>query len=289
MPKIFQEFPRKESISDGISVYDFLGGAIKSSYKAGWEKLTVPAGQKVCPAYPPASEWTADWICCLLAARFAGDRFCVVELGAGYGQWMVTAIIAFKALKPEGNVHGLAVEADSTHYNWLQEHVENNLDRFDGVRHELVMAAAGYDGIVNFPAIENPSVDYGASYGAANSERGAREVPCLSMRSIDERFGEQEIDLLHVDIQGAEVDLMRSPGFDDVLARTKFALFGTHRAASVHDEVKERLERCGLKILLDWPRHSDNLTPYGAIKTFDGALLASSESLGQGALEYMAV
>jgi len=286
-PPIFHEFARKESTSDGRSVYDFLGGAIDAAYKRGWQKNVLPKGTKVKPGYPSASEWTVDWIACLLSARLAGERFAVVELGAGYGQWMVTAIMAYKALYPERPAHGMALEADDTHYQWLKEHVTKNIGRFDNVETDLFYAAAGFDGVAQFPVLAEPERDYGAAYQRGSQQGDVQRVPCLSMRSIDHRFAEATIDLLHVDIQGAERDLIVNPGFDSVLAKTRFALFGTHLGNDLHAALKKSIESSGMEILIEWPRNSELRTPFGDIQTNDGAILATAPELSGVYSQYL--
>ena len=286
-PRIFNEFPRKESISDGRSVYDFLGGAIDASYKRGWEKNVLPAGTKVKPGYPTPSEWTVDWIACLLAAKLAGDRFTVIELGAGYGQWMVTAIMAYKALYPDRPAHGMALEADATHYLWLEQHVARNIAGYRDVTTDLLHAAAGFDGVASFPVLAEPDRDYGAAYQPNQKGANMQEVPCLSMDSINRRFVEQNIDILHVDIQGAEKDLIVSPGFDALIRNTSFVLFGTHRSDTLHDCVKNALEAAGMKVLIEWPRNSLVKTAFGDIHTNDGAILSINKDLFQSYAECM--
>lgn len=276
VPPIFAEFKRKDSVSDGRSVYDFLGGAIDSSYKRGWDKNVLPGGTVVTPGYPAPSEWTVDWFACLLAARLAGDRFTVIELGAGYGQWMVTSIMAYKALHPDRPCHGMALEAEATHYEWLQQHVKKNLGDYKDVRTDLLQAAAGYDGVAQFPIISEPDRDYGAAYQAAEGASQMTKVDCLSMKTVDERFAEPTIDVLHVDIQGAEADLIANSGFKECLSKTRFALFGTHRSDELHERIRVAVEDSGLKVLIQWPRNRLVKTNFGEIKTNDGAIFAVS-------------
>ena len=278
-PPIFYEFQRKESSSDGRSVYDFLGGAIDASYKHGWEKNVQPAGIKLKPGYPAPSEWTIDWIACLLAAKLAGERFTVIELGAGYGQWMVSAIMAYKSLHPDRPAHGMALEADVTHFEWLEQHVAKNIGGYPDVETDLLYAAAGYDGTARFPILSEPDRDYGAAYQTNRASENMHEVRCFSMDSINQRFGEQCVDLLHVDIQGAEQDLMVNPGFESVLRKTRFALFGTHKSDALHDSLSKQCESAGLKIHINWPRNSSVKSQFGEVETNDGAILCSAESL----------
>jgi FkbM family methyltransferase len=286
-PRIFYEFERKKSVSDGCSVYDFIGSAIEAAYKCGWGKNIAPSGEVIKPGYPQPSEWTVDWIACLLSAKLAGDRFNVIELGAGYGQWMVTSILAYKALNPDCPAHGMAVEAEKTHYEWLQSHVKKNLGSYDDVRTDLLFAAVGYDGVALFPTVAEPAQNYGAAYQSPGSGERMQETECLSMRAIDARFSEATVDLIHVDIQGAEADLIANPGFEEALAKTRFALFGTHRSNDLHHEVKKRLEVAGMHILIEWPRQSVIETPFGSINTNDGAILAANPDLSDRANELL--
>ncbi len=278
-PRIFDLFERVECCSDGRSIFDFLGGGIDASYKHDWEKNTLKEGVKFRPSYPPLSEWSVDWIASLIAAKIAGDSFTVVELGAGYGQWMVSAIMAFKSLNPEGQAYGLALEADNIHFDWLGKHVKKNLGPLQGIHTDLLYAAAGVDGIVEFPVLTNPSKEYGASYSVVNSESQMVEVDCFSLPSIYRKLPDNSVDLLHIDIQGAEVDLIKDPAFAETISRTRFIMFGTHRTDDLHRAVRESLENNGFSIKIDWPRNSKIETFFGTVKTNDGALFAVNKSV----------
>ncbi len=280
-PTVFEQFTRRVSISDGASVYDFLGGAIKSSYKSGWDKNVQPAGREVMPGYPGLSEWTVDWTACLLAALMAKDEFTIAELGAGYGQWMVTAIMAAKRVDPQIRCCGYAMEADPIHYQWLRENAYRNLTDFDDVDLKLVHGAAGLDGHVEFPALADPSADYGASYSKSGSQGQADNVVVrsLSLHSIYEQLGNESVDLLHVDIQGAEEDLIEDREFLPTMQRTKVALFGTHRSEALHERVREQMTAAGFTVAVEWPRRATIKTRLGQLTTVDGALLAVRNDL----------
>jgi len=199
-PKLFELFERVECTSDGTAVLDFLGGAIDASYKHTWERNVLPKGKTFKPGYPGLSEWTIDWIASLSAAVTAGKEFRVVELGAGYGQWMVTAILAYRS-KQDGIAHGVAVEADPTHYDWLHRHTQRNLGHLDKVDTDLIHAAAGVDGFVEFPVVDDPSKDYGAAYARSSFYEKTVRVPCLSLSSLYKTFDNAPVDLVHIDIQ----------------------------------------------------------------------------------------
>ncbi len=285
-PAIFETFGRRQVTSDGRSVYDFLGGSIDAEFKQGWSRNVQPRGKSFRPPYPGPSEWTIDWVASLLAARLAGERFGVIELGAGYGHWMVAALMAFKQLNPERPASGLALEAEPTHYHWLERHVATNLGHFDNVDTTLLAMAAGYDGEVEFPVVQDPAGNYGATYGSTR-ETDFRTVPCLSLASIYDRMGAVPPDLLHCDIQGAEVDLLAQPGAGDALAKTRVALFGTHRDVEVHLQVVDAVRAAGLHVAVEWPRNVTLETAHGEIRTHDGAVLAIAHTDYPRAVEWI--
>ena len=227
-PAIFKKYERTAVVGDGRSVFDFLGGAILAEYKAGWTPLAE--GKELTPGYPGANEWYIDWIACLVSAYLAKDAFRVVELGAGYAQWMVSSVQAFKALNPDGKAYGLALEADEVHYGWMLDHVKANFDAFTGVDTDLLHSAAGRDGTVSFPVLAEPSRNYGASVSkgaAVSSGHDYVTVPSESLRSIYARLGENLVDILHIDIQGAEVDLLLEADVTPELHCTKALMIGT--------------------------------------------------------------
>lgn len=281
---IFLSYKRSEVFTDGNSSYDFLGGSICVDYKHGWRETVIPAGKRFKPGYPPLSEWTADWLVTLVAAKMAGNSFSVVELGAGYGQWMVTAIRAFKSLCPDGTVRGLALEADGIHFNWLKEHVRRNLEEYTGVKTELIHAAAGKDGEVSFPVLDDPAKDYGASYTSSDSQKVV-SAPSMSLATVLNRFDSPIIDLLHVDIQGAEEDLLLTDDVAEPLGRVKFIMVGTHRSEELHNSITNKFRSLGFKILLEWPRNSLLSTEAGEIKTNDGVLIAVNSKVNDDGIE----
>ncbi len=279
---IFLSYARTEVVADGRSSYDFLGGSISVAYKHGWHETVIPAGKRIAPTYPTPSEWTADWLVTLVAAKMAGESFSVVELGAGYGQWMVTAIRAFKSLRENGIAHGLAIEADIVHFEWLKQHTDRNLGHFSHVTTDLIYAAAGRDGEVEFPILDDPAKDYGASYIATVGRKFSR-VPSMSLATAMKRLDSKVLDLLHIDIQGAEEDLLLNNEVAEPLARVKFILIGTHISSELHDRIKSKIMSLGFTVILEWPRNSLVMTSVGQIKTTDGVLAAFNSTRVDGA------
>ena len=268
-PKIFEKFTPVEITTDGKSVFDFLGGKIDVSFKHGW--IAPEAGKTFTPGYPPSNEWMADWIAVLLSAHFADDHYAVVELGAGYGQWMTSALQAYRHLKPNGKSEGLALEADTIHFEWLEKHIsDNGLNGFS--RTIPVYGAAGTDGEVTFPVITDPAKNYGASL-SHDVPDGEVSVRSYSLNTILAFLNNEIVDLLHIDIQGAEEELLVESDVASSLSRVKFILVGTHRSNDLHRAVRETLVGAGFTKLIEWPRNSLVEFLETNIHTNDGALL----------------
>ena len=269
-PKIFEKFTPVEITTDGKSVYDFLGGKINAAYKHGWQPPV--AGRTFVPGYPGYNEWMVDWIAVLASAYFADETYSVMELGAGYGQWMTSALQAYHQLKPDGACFGLALEADDVHFEWLKQHiVDNELDRFSRIL--PVHGAAGRDGTVSFPVLEDPAKNYGAS-SFSGVKSNSITVPSYGLKSIFSLVSEPLVDLLHIDIQGSEQELIVDSGIEEELACVKFILLGTHRNEALHLNCKRQFESLNFECVIEWPRNS-SVSFFGHdIATNDGAILA---------------
>ena len=175
-----------------------------------------------------------DWLVLLEAVAEAKDSFTMAALGAGWGRWLVAGAFAARQLG-ELPVHLIGVEAEPTHFNWMLEHfADNGVDPAD---HELIEAAAsGRSGHAWF-YFGKPDSWYGQSIiddrtldQAAGTEINYNGEKARRVRTIDlvELFSNyRRIDYLHMDVQGAELDVLSS--VPDVLtAKVKRVLIGTH-------------------------------------------------------------
>ena len=101
-----------------------------------------------------------------------------------------------------------------------------------------VLAAMGKSGFVEFPVIdfEQASSNYGASYLSTSSK--TNRVPSYALDEFYHQYVKSgQIDLLHIDIQGAEKDLFQTD-YSTTLAKTKVVLVGTHDP-KLHELVKK--------------------------------------------------
>jgi hypothetical protein len=74
---------------------------------------------------PPADPELFEWIDVLEAVTRANASFTMLELGAGYGRWVVNAASALRLYSGLPH-HLIAVEAELTHFRWLELHCRDN-------------------------------------------------------------------------------------------------------------------------------------------------------------------
>lgn len=151
----------------------------------------------------------------------------VVELGAGWGPWIVLGAVLGR--RRGLSVRLVAAEGAHEHVEFMREHMCNN--GIEPGDHRLIHAIVGaQDGVAHFPRLAAAREEWGAeaqfSGGSASTEIDADALPCLSIATILE--GLDNVDVLHCDIQGAEADAIRA-GIDVLTARVRRVIVGTHR------------------------------------------------------------
>jgi len=225
---------------------DFIGTRTRCSYLPDSYALAsgivegMPGTERFGLHEPP------EWDGTLRSVLEAKSRFVAVELGAGWGPWLVAGARAAQ-LNGITEVHLAGVEGALGHYEFMLQHFRDN--GLDPAKHNLLHAVVGVeDGVAHFPRLDVPSADWGAEarYGAGGSpERHLAadsasqmvktfdEVPCVSITTLLATL--PPVDLLHCDIQGAEGEVL--PAAVEVLSqRVRRIIVGTHGRA-----IEERL------------------------------------------------
>lgn len=238
---------------------DFLGQKTRVHYTPG---STSFDGHVVCPpslgqvVYFELAEWQGT-LEAVHEAQARGQRnFTVVELGAGWAPWLVTASTACRLVGIH-EIQLVGVEADDVHFDWMRQHLSDN--GVDPDAHFLFRGAVGpEDGVLHFPVLPDPGSDWGARAVAADAVaerdyRGLqlkhRAVPCIGLGSLVERH--DRIDLVHCDIQGGETEAI--PAAADILTdRVRRMVIGTH-SRTAEGAVVEALARRGWVLQIEQP------------------------------------
>jgi hypothetical protein len=209
-------------------VTNFLGVKVRPEF---FPSILSSSFGVVEPVPIPAN-WHADiaeWASCLRSIDLSADRFVMLELGCGWGCWMnncgVTAKHAGKQIKLYG------VEADTGHIIYAKNAFNDN-----GITEQEFVLSQGIAGksasIVLFPSIES-GIDWSGTaifnpsqqqQEAADSGKYAR-LPVINIGDLIKK--ECRLDFMHVDIQGAELDLL-SEIFDLLCIKVRYIFIGTH-------------------------------------------------------------
>jgi FkbM family methyltransferase len=234
------------------SVYDAIEEIKKSApanIKASSLHATNFLGVKIRPEFLPEilydkigsveeepipANWHADiaeWSSCLRAVNLSDkDYFTMVELGCGWGCWMNNLGVFAKLSGKNISLYG--VEADPKHIDFARlAFNDNNISEKE---YTLCQGIAGAgEGTALFPRIES-GVDWGGSAilnSKSNKFKALLESnEYVSMPIVDVPLlvkDEKKIDLVHVDIQGAELELLTEL-FEFLCKKVKYIFIGTH-------------------------------------------------------------
>jgi FkbM family methyltransferase len=210
-------------------VTNFLGVRIRPDF---FPSILSGLGGTVQPVPIPAN-WHADiaeWASCLRALDLSGDRFVMLELGCGWGCWMNNLGVAAKAAGKKIRLFG--IEADQEHFSYAQLALSDN-----GITQNEYVLTHGIAGKSGSVALF-PKVESGINWGGAaifnpsrtelrDADKSGRyvRVPIVDIAALIR--AEKTVDLLHVDIQGAELDLLTEI-FDLLCGKVRYVFIGTH-------------------------------------------------------------
>lgn len=229
--------------------------------------LTALVGKVEGP--PDPGNWHADiaeWASALRTIRQAKDTYRIVELGCGWGCWLTNMGVA---ARHEGlDVDLIGVEGNDLHLVNADATLRlNGFTSDDFTLHHGV--AAPHEGTALFPSADAVLTRWNGKavfYPDAETLAAARADP--SVQVLDcyplEKLGKGEvIDLLHIDIQGAEVEYMRG-NLDSAGTYVKRILIGTH-SRSIEGALMDLFLDAGWRLEMERPA----ITPvaYGKPRT----------------------
>ena len=210
-------------------VTNFLG--VKTRPEFYPKILTERAGTVEPPPIP--ANWHADiaeWASGLRAVDLAGDRFVMLELGCGWGCWINNLGVAAKSAGKKVRLFGMEADQDSLRFARLA--VKDN--GFTDNEVTLTHGIAGRSGSVAlFPRVSPEAGGGSVAIFDPASEQLHRavdsgeyvQVPVVDIGDLIRN--EQKLDFLHVDIQGAELDVLTEQ-FDLLCRKVRYVFVGTH-------------------------------------------------------------
>jgi FkbM family methyltransferase len=274
-------------------VVDFIGSSTRRSFCAGMpDHDLAERDQHVAPQYPDFDNEYFEWVDLIESVEEAGESFIMMELGAGFGRWSVRGALATRR-KPGCRFTCIAVEAEPRHFQWMLDHFRDN--GVEPHEHDLIWAAV--DTRSGFTPFEVGKADgwYGQqlipikkmstplppartrrrlkarSYLGRPPVMSAEErvlawVPCVTLTELLQPY--PRVDLLDLDIQGAEVAVLRS-AMESLQRRVRRVHVGTH-SAQIEEDLRQLFGEQGWEKLNDYPCQSRVSTPYGEIAFGDG-------------------
>ena len=172
----------------------------------------------------------AEWGSCLRSVDLANNQFSMLELGCGWGCWMnnlgVTAKISGKKIKLYG------IEADEGHLTFAKSAFKDN--NIAESEYQLFPGIAGKkSSIALFPKLDS-GIDWGgearfnlSEVEAATAIASGKYIQIPVVDIVDIFKDKPPLDIIHVDIQGAELDLLTEI-FDFLNTKAKSVFIGTH-------------------------------------------------------------
>jgi FkbM family methyltransferase len=290
LPEVFGRFRTWEGMVEPGWFVNWIGARNRTSMQTDAQSYPVPTFQR--GRRPPVTDELFEWIDILESVVESAGTFTMVELGAGYGRWLVSAVAALRQLDEDRPFQLVGVEAEPTHFKWLRRTLVDN--GIDPSEHCLVRAVvAARDGRLRFQR-GDPAGWYGQAIvrddpaaklsgpvsrmirwsrnGVASQlavgagARKVRRTRAVSLASVLEPL--ERIDLIHVDVQGEEAEVLEAAA--DVLAeKVRRIHVGTH-----DHENEERLRllfgHLGWERHFDYAARSQNMTPWGPVAFQDG-------------------
>ncbi len=183
---------------------------------------------------PIPANWHADiaeFGAAIRAVELSGDSFTMIELGCGWGCWMnITGVIAKKQGK---QVHLYGIEGDKGHVQLANDTLTVN--GLTPTEYKVYYGiATAKPGVALFPIQDRPGSSWAETplfnVRRADAERLIKsgkytKLAQIPLNEVGEKLG--RIDLLHVDIQGGELELI--PQAIDYITKTvAYLLIGTH-------------------------------------------------------------
>lgn len=232
-----------------------------------------------------------EWIDVLESAATAKDRYTMIEIGAGYGRWACRAALAAKSRGIQ-NVRIAAVEAEPLHLQWLDEHFTRNgltsaeyrvypfavaakpgktmfmINKPGGTPEEMARQWYGQS-LASGKSVLKPvkAPDY-CGHRVFTMQSGVQAVQ-VRVEQFDTVLKDYDaIDLLDFDIQGFELEVIRSC-IEEIEAKTRLVHIGTH-GVDLEAGLRELFASRGWQCRFDFQCLQENDTPYGRISFNDG-------------------
>ena len=274
---VFSRFPPWRGHVAAGYVVNFVGQLIDVEFLRGfsWATLDRMVDRYESPGYGQIYEETFEWLIMLEAILAAKDTFTMIDLGSGFGRWLIGGACAARLHRPELKLRLIGVEPQSDHHQWALKHFTDN--GFDPRQHKLIEAgvatSSGSAFLVDSP---DPSGFWG-QYVTADASDSAQHVPgsfskpvrLVTLKAVMQ--GEGVIDYIDMDIQNAEKTVV--PANMDLLTRRVRRMHVETHWPETHRICEIAFRSAGWHIVHSFPPNTVADSEFGKIEIPGGGVL----------------
>jgi FkbM family methyltransferase len=281
---VFAHYRRYSGETDPGFSLNFLGVRSRTEFVRERTVFEDSRPKHVQTSYPKFDEEYFEWVDVLEAVQAATHQFTMLELGAGYGRWLVNSAAALRQVgKTFVSAHLIGVEAEPTHFDWMKTHFRDN--GIDPEEHLLIQAAVTTkDGTAQFftgharewwgqSITRNEGVfsRIRRTLQRANSTRPWADakvttVAAISLNTLLHPL--KSVDLIDFDVQGSEYDILRSAA-TQIDHKVRRVHIGTHSKEN-ETALRQLFQSMGWNNINDYSCMAKSQTPFGEISFQDG-------------------
>lgn len=234
-------------------IRNFLGTRILPSVSPG----ILDARIGMVEGIPIPGNWHADiaeWAAALRTIEMARDTYRILELGCGWGCWITNMGVAARATGLK--IELIGIDGDAGHIK--QAHAILALNGFGEGDFRLVHGIASHqEGKAIFPVSVPGEANYGHSaeffpdpdmLAEAEARKDRLILDCYT---ISQLVGDCSVDLLHVDIQGAESAYLIGSA-EHIAKYVRRVLVGTH-SRIIEGELMKHFLSTGWRLEMERP------------------------------------
>ncbi|MGB9366391.1 MAG: hypothetical protein WCE79_10295 [Xanthobacteraceae bacterium] len=171
-----------------------------------------------------------EWSGTLRSVLEARTSLVAIELGAGWGPWLVAAHAAARA-RGIDDIRLIGVEGMAEHIAMMRQHFIDN--GIEASRHRIVHGIVGVrDGKAYFPKAKDATIEWGGEAIFSKVQPpDTVALPSVSLPTLMADF--QRVDIVHCDIQGAEGEVLPA-ALPEMTKKVRRIVVGTHSRGIEH-------------------------------------------------------
>jgi len=260
----------RKKVPEGFKA-DCLGIILTRKSHSEWvDTVNSPNELETGDALPNFHEEYFEWIDLIDSVKSCDGNFRFFELGAGYGRWSLRAAGICRNLGIK-SFEITAVEGEPSRFSWMRENFDAN--GIDPNKHRLIQGAVSKKKGQTWFYTGKAAEWYGQK-SATGREKARFKKDYEFQRVIKIAFkdlfqDEKIIDLIDLDIQGAELEVLSS-GKKQLSNFVKKVHVGTH-SNKIESGLRNLFgQKLKWKSIYDFSMGKINQTPYRQINFHDG-------------------